>query len=79
MIRERETVALPGLPVLIGAIALIVLSVYEVIDGARGASGSAIAGWSVALVLAILTLTGLFVVNPNEGKVLQFFGTTPAR
>ena len=38
MIRERETVALPGLPVLIGAIALIVLSVYEVIAGAREAS-----------------------------------------
>ena len=75
MIRERETVALPGLPVLIGAIALIVLSVYEVIAGAREASGSAIALWSIALVLAILTLTGLFVVNPNEGKVLQFFGS----
>jgi regulator of protease activity HflC (stomatin/prohibitin superfamily) len=75
MIRERETVALPGLPVLIGAIALIGLSVYEVIAGAREASGLAIAGWSIALVLAILTLTGLFVVNPNEGKVLQFFGS----
>jgi len=75
MIRERETVALPGLPVLIGAIALIVISVYEVIEGAREASGSAIAWWSIGLVLAILTLTGLFVVNPNEGKVLQFFGS----
>jgi regulator of protease activity HflC (stomatin/prohibitin superfamily) len=75
MIRERETVALPGLPVLIGAIALTVLSGYEIVDGAREASASMIVCWSLALVAAILTLTGLFVVNPNEGKVLQFFGS----
>jgi len=35
MIRERENAALPGLPILIGAIALIAFSIYEVIQGAR--------------------------------------------
>ena len=75
MIRERETVALPGLPILIGDIALIVFSGYEIVDGAREASASMVVGWSLALVAAILILTGLFVVNPNEGKVLQFFGS----
>jgi regulator of protease activity HflC (stomatin/prohibitin superfamily) len=75
MIRERETVALPGLPILIGDIALIVFSGYEIVEGAREASTSMVVGWSLALVAAILILTGLFVVNPNEGKVLQFFGS----
>ena len=75
MIRERETVALPGLPILIGDIVLIIFSGYEIVDGAREASASMVVGWSLALVAAILILTGLFVVNPNEGKVLQFFGS----
>jgi len=75
MIRERETVAVPGLPVLVGSIGLIVLSGYEIVQGARDASASTVVGWSLALVAAILILTGLFVVNPNEGKVLQFFGS----
>ena len=74
MIRERENAALPGLPVLIGAIALIFFSIYELIDGARAESPSMIIGWSLAIVAGIVVLTGLFVVNPNEGKVLQFFG-----
>jgi regulator of protease activity HflC (stomatin/prohibitin superfamily) len=75
MIRERETVAVPGLPVLVGSIALIVLSGYEIVQAARDASAPMVVGWSLALVAAILILTGLFVVNPNEGKVLQFFGS----
>jgi len=75
MIRERETVALPGLPVLVGAVAMIFFSGYEIVEGARDASASMIVSWSLVLVAAIITLTGLFVVNPNEGKVLQFFGS----
>ena len=75
MIRERETVALPGLPVLVGAVALIFFSGYEIVEGAREASASMIVWWSLVLVAAIITITGLFVVNPNEGKVLQFFGS----
>jgi regulator of protease activity HflC (stomatin/prohibitin superfamily) len=75
MIRERETAALPGLPILIGDIALIFFSGYQIVEGAREASASMVVWWSLALVAAILILTGLFVVNPNEGKVLQFFGS----
>ena len=65
----------PGCRVLVGAVALIFFSGYEIVEGAREASASMIVWWSLALVAAIITLTGLFVVNPNEGKVLQFFGS----
>jgi len=74
MIRERENAALPGLPVLIGGIVLIVGSIYQIIQGAREPSASAIIGWTVVLIGSVLLLAGLFVVNPNEAKVLQFFG-----
>ena len=75
MIRERENAAFPGLPILIGAIALIGFSIYEVVQGARESSPAMLISWSLVLLAAIVSLTGLFVVNPNEGKVLQFFGS----
>jgi regulator of protease activity HflC (stomatin/prohibitin superfamily) len=75
MIRERENAALPGLPILIGAVALIVVSVYEFINGIREPSTAALIWSSILLVVAVVLLIGLFVVNPNEGKVLQFFGS----
>jgi regulator of protease activity HflC (stomatin/prohibitin superfamily) len=75
MIRERENAALPGLPILIGAVALIVVSLYEFINGIREPSTAALIWSSILLVVAVVLLIGLFVVNPNEGKVLQFFGS----
>jgi regulator of protease activity HflC (stomatin/prohibitin superfamily) len=74
MIRERENPAVPGLPVLIGGILLICLSIYEFVQGVREPSATMIVGWSLTLVVSFLLLAGLFVVNPNEGKVLQLFG-----
>ncbi|HTH03682.1 MAG TPA: SPFH domain-containing protein [Vicinamibacterales bacterium] len=75
MIRERENAAIPGLPVLIGGIVLIGGSIYQIIQGAREPSAAMILGWTLALIGAFVLLAGLFVVNPNEGKVLQFFGS----
>src|SRR5690349_14017420 len=75
MIRERENAAVPGLPVLVGGIALILGSIYQIIQGAREPSAAAIIGWMFVLIGAVLLLAGLFVVNPNEAKVLQLFGS----
>ena len=33
-----------------------------------------VAALSLALIFDIFLLAGLFIVNPNEGRVLQFFG-----
>jgi len=75
MIRERENPAIPGLPVLIGGVALIGGSIYQIIQAARQPSAAMIIGWVLVLIGSFLLLAGLFVVNPNEGKVLQFFGS----
>ena len=74
MIRERENRGIPGLPVLLALIAIIGLCVWGVVDGARDQSPVAIVGWIVALVFVVFLMAGVFVVNPNEGRVLQLFG-----
>jgi regulator of protease activity HflC (stomatin/prohibitin superfamily) len=73
----RETDARPvaGLPVALLLVSGLVAGIWMFIEAARADDGPRVA---VALVLALLTLLlspGLFVVNPNEGKVLTLFGT----
>jgi regulator of protease activity HflC (stomatin/prohibitin superfamily) len=74
MIRERENRALPGLPILIGSIVIIIGSIVEFVAGAKNESATTLIWSSAAFFAAVILIVGLFVVNPNEGKVLQFFG-----
>jgi hypothetical protein len=74
MIREREYTALPGLPVAIVLLALVVLGAFGIVNGIRGESLPFVFGAAFVVILSIFLLTGLIVVNPNEAKVLQFFG-----
>ena len=74
MIRERDYAALPGLPIALLLLLVLGFVVYLIITGAERASGLRILGLSAILLTGIFLLAGLFIVNPNEGKVLQFFG-----
>jgi hypothetical protein len=74
MIREREYAALPGLPMAIGLIVVALLSGYGIFDGGSSQSLWEVLGSVLVLVFSIFLLAGLFIVNPNEAKVLQFFG-----
>jgi regulator of protease activity HflC (stomatin/prohibitin superfamily) len=74
MIREREYAALPGLPVALGLLTLIVLAALVIVTGARTQSPPLVIGGGFTLALCIIGMKGLVVVNPNEAKVLQFFG-----
>lgn len=75
MIREREYTALPGLPMALVLLAVILASGYGIVYGVSP-SGSVTVVLVSALVLTVAAflMAGLFVVNPNEAKVLQFFG-----
>jgi regulator of protease activity HflC (stomatin/prohibitin superfamily) len=74
MIRERDFNGLPGLPVLFGLLLGIAAAVWMLVMNIRSESAPEIV--FAALTIAVLTflMAGLFMVNPNEGKVLQLFG-----
>ena len=74
MIRERKYDAVPGLPMLLLFIAALVLCILGLLKGAVDESPMLLIGSGLALLLTIFLSAGLFVVNPNEGRVLQLFG-----
>ena len=74
MITERQTAALPGLPVLLALLAATGLAIWGLVDAAQHDAALRVIGFALLVVLLVVLMAGLFVVNPNEGKVLQFFG-----
>jgi len=74
MIREREVKPLPGVPVLLGLLAAVGLTIWGAINAAQNDSPPLLITYLVFTLLAVFLMAGVFVVNPNEGKVLQFFG-----
>jgi regulator of protease activity HflC (stomatin/prohibitin superfamily) len=74
MIREKETHGLSGVPVLLALLALLAAAVYLLVGAARAQDVATAITMVVALVVLAFLLGGLFIVNPNEAKVLQFFG-----
>jgi regulator of protease activity HflC (stomatin/prohibitin superfamily) len=74
MIRERDYPALPGLPVLLVLLTVIGLLMWGLVASASDDSTLGVIGSALAIALAAFLLAGLFIVNPNEAKVLQLFG-----
>ena len=74
MIREREHGTFPGLPMAILFFVILCGLTYPLISGAGERSAAWNVVLSVLLLLDVLMFMGLFVVNPNEGRVLQLFG-----
>ena len=74
MIHEREAASLPGLLVLVVVLVALGFTVYVLIGQPLGDEPAVIVTAALAVILEGLLLAGLFVVNPNEGRVLQLFG-----
>ncbi len=74
MIRERAYNGMPGLPVLLGLILVDAGLVWMLVMNIRSESAPEIVFSAVMIALATFLTAGLFMVNPNEGKVLQLFG-----
>jgi regulator of protease activity HflC (stomatin/prohibitin superfamily) len=77
MVREIERDAVSGLVVLPVLVVVLAGSVYGFVGAVSPAEPSvwAIIGWVLVWLLDILLFMGLFLVNPNEAKVLQLFGS----
>jgi regulator of protease activity HflC (stomatin/prohibitin superfamily) len=74
MIRERETHGLPGLPMLTLLLAGDLALVWALVIAIRAEAPVLVVAAALGFALDSLLLAGLFMVNPNEGKVLQLFG-----
>ena len=74
MIREKEFNGRPGLGMLLLFLVLFLGSIAGLIYSARSGLGPGVLVCVLLMVGAILGEAGLFVVNPNQAKVLQLFG-----
>jgi regulator of protease activity HflC (stomatin/prohibitin superfamily) len=74
MIQEREKAAVSGLLMLLGLIAVLFAAGYGVYREMSEADIVPGLAWLAVELVAAFLLAGLFMVNPNEGRVLQLFG-----
>ena len=76
MIKEKPFTPLPGVLMLLGLLAVLALDIALFVSDVRQDSQVSIGGFiNIVLVpVLIFLMVGLFVVNPNEARVVQFFG-----
>jgi regulator of protease activity HflC (stomatin/prohibitin superfamily) len=75
MNRESVRSALPGYPMILLSL-LLVAGAIALFVRASGTPGAALVfGGVAAIVASILIAAGLFIVNPNDARVLVLFGT----
>ena len=74
MIREIERGVASGYLALVILFALTVATVYLLIRAANAGAGVQVFAYALALLIVLVSWFGLFIVNPNEAKVLQLFG-----
>ncbi len=74
MIRERAAATLPGLLVLLVGLLALGFLIYALVTQTFGDSPGILITESILILAAGFVLVGVFVVNPNEGRVLQLFG-----
>jgi regulator of protease activity HflC (stomatin/prohibitin superfamily) len=74
MIRERAYNGLPGLPILLLLLAVDAGLVWMLVMNIQDRAAAEIVLDAVLIAIATFLTGGLFMVNPNEGKVLQLFG-----
>jgi regulator of protease activity HflC (stomatin/prohibitin superfamily) len=74
MVREREYNGLPGIPVLVTLLGSAGVLVWALVATIQARNTVGIVLVALALAVVIFLLFGHFMVNPNQGKVLQLFG-----
>src|SRR5262245_24263435 len=74
MIQESERSAVSGLLMLFMLLIGMAFFGYAAFQDLASENILRGLGWVVLWIVALVCLGGLFVVNPNEGRVLQLFG-----
>jgi regulator of protease activity HflC (stomatin/prohibitin superfamily) len=74
MIRERDYGAVSGWAALVVLLAAAGFCLWQLILAIQDHRDPLIIACAIGIGFSVFLLTGLFVVNPNEAKVLQLFG-----
>jgi regulator of protease activity HflC (stomatin/prohibitin superfamily) len=74
MVRERAYNGIPGLPMLLFLLAADAMLVLWLVQSIQAHEPVSIVVAALLIALSTFLTAGLFMVNPNEGKVLQLFG-----
>lgn len=71
---ENPTRSLPGIPTLLGVIVASLAAAWLFFAGVAGGGAGPVIGAAVLGALAIFTVCGLYMVEPNQAAVLSLFG-----
>ena len=74
MIREAERSGIPGLPMLLFLLVGLGLVAWAVVGAVKDQALVPVLAWMAVEIIVIVCLFGFFIVNPNEGRVMQLFG-----
>ena len=74
MVRERESHGLSGLAALFVLLAADAGFIWVLVSGIQAKAPGQVVVAVLGLVVGLVLKAGLFMVNPNEGRVLQLFG-----
>jgi len=73
--RERLLMGTSGWTMVVILLATLLLIIFlGFVPAVRSETPGRIIWWAFAMAVNVFLFTGLFMVNPNEGKVLQLFG-----
>ena len=74
MIRETERSGIPGLPMLLFLLVGLGLVGWAVVGAIKDQALVPVLAWMAVELVLVVCLFGFFIVNPNEGRVMQLFG-----
>ena len=72
--KENPTRSLPGIPVLLGLLAIALACGWFAVGGASDGRAIQVVAAAVVGVVALFGLVGLYMVEPNQSAVLSLFG-----
>jgi len=75
MMREVRRDAVPGIPVLVGLVIALLATITALVLSAVHLHPFLALGCALGLAVETILLIGLFTVAPNQGRVLQLFGS----
>jgi regulator of protease activity HflC (stomatin/prohibitin superfamily) len=73
--REKPAFSLPGGPMFLLLIVAVAGTVFVLITSSQVQATVGVVVAMFALLVEVISFKGLLIVNPNEGQVLQLFGT----